>query len=69
MGDRSRDETTRNSPECVGVTKQFGSFTALDDSSFVVQKVHIHQFMGPNGAAKSTTIKLLMDFKAGVLIY
>jgi ABC-2 type transport system ATP-binding protein len=45
-----------------GVTKRFGSFTALDDISLVVQKGHIHGFLGPNGAGKSTTIKLLMDF-------
>ena len=47
MGDRSRDETTRNSPERVGVTKQFGSFTALDDSSFVVQKSSYSSVYGP----------------------
>ena len=45
-----------------GITKKFGSLTALDEISLHVRKGHIHGFLGPNGAGKSTTIKLLMDF-------
>lgn len=42
-----------------GLTKQFGSFTAVDHIDFAVKKGEIFGFLGPNGAGKSTTIKML----------
>ncbi len=42
-----------------GLTKKFGSFTAVDNISFNVGKGEIFGFLGPNGAGKSTTIKML----------
>jgi len=41
------------------LTKKFGSFTAVDDLSFVVQRGEIFGFLGANGAGKSTTIRML----------
>ncbi|MEX0602374.1 MAG: ABC transporter ATP-binding protein [Bacteroidota bacterium] len=42
-----------------GLTKNFGSFTAVDRMTFSVGKGEIFGFLGPNGAGKSTTIRML----------
>ncbi|MBZ0254782.1 ABC transporter ATP-binding protein, partial [bacterium] len=42
-----------------GLTKRFGSFTAVDDVSFDVSKGEIFGFLGPNGSGKSTVIRML----------
>jgi ABC-2 type transport system ATP-binding protein len=42
-----------------GLTRRFGSFTAVDDLSFTVAPGQFFGFLGPNGAGKSTTIKML----------
>lgn len=42
-----------------GLTKQFGSFTAVDRISFHVRKGEIFGFLGANGAGKTTAIKML----------
>lgn len=39
--------------------KTYGSFTAVDNVSFEVEKGSIFGFLGPNGAGKSTTINTL----------
>jgi ABC-2 type transport system ATP-binding protein len=41
------------------LTKQFGSFLAVRDVSFVVPKGQVVAFLGPNGAGKTTTMRLL----------
>ncbi len=54
--------TTKDGQPAVQVqhlTRRFGSFTAVDDLSFTVQKGEIFGFLGPNGAGKSTTIRML----------
>jgi len=43
-----------------GLTKRFGSFTAVDNISFAVQRGEIFGFLGPNGAGKTTTIRILL---------
>src|SRR4051794_41877477 len=43
-----------------GLTKRFGSFTALDRLDLTVQTGEVHGFLGPNGAGKSTTIRVLL---------
>jgi ABC-2 type transport system ATP-binding protein len=48
--------------ETSGLTKRYGSLTAVDDLSMDVQKGEIFGFLGPNGAGKSTTINILLDF-------
>lgn len=45
-----------------GLTKRYGSFRALDDVSFEVNKGEIVGFLGPNGAGKSTTMRILTCF-------
>jgi len=44
-----------------GVTKRFGSFTAVDDLHMAVPKGSIQGFLGPNGAGKTTTIRMIMS--------
>src|SRR5215475_15829322 len=39
--------------------KTFGTFTAVKDVSFDVNRGEIFAFLGPNGAGKTTTIKML----------
>lgn len=49
-----------NSIDVKGLTKKFGSFTAVDKVSFTVQQGEIFGFLGANGAGKSTTIRMLI---------
>ena len=42
-----------------GLTKQFGSFTAVDDVSFHVKSGEIFGILGPNGAGKTTTLEII----------
>jgi ABC-2 type transport system ATP-binding protein len=42
-----------------GLTRVFGSFTAVDHISLEVVKGRVFGFLGPNGAGKSTTIRML----------
>jgi len=41
------------------LTIRFGSFTAVNDVSFSVDKGEIFGFLGPNGSGKTTIIKAL----------
>lgn len=43
-----------------GLTKQFGSFTAVDGISFDVRAGEIFGLLGPNGSGKTTTIRMLL---------
>jgi ABC-2 type transport system ATP-binding protein len=45
-----------------GVTKRYGSFTAVDDVSLDVAEGSICGLLGPNGAGKTTTFKCLLGF-------
>lgn len=46
--------------EVEGLTKRYGSKTAVDDLSFVVRPGVVTGFLGPNGSGKSTTMRLLL---------
>src|SRR5207302_2594443 len=45
--------------ECEGLTKRFGTFTAVDDVSFKVGKGSSFGFLGPDDSGKSTVIRML----------
>ena len=49
----------RATVEVVGLTRRFGTFTAVDDVSFAVAPGEIFGLIGANGAGKSTVIKML----------
>jgi ABC-2 type transport system ATP-binding protein len=44
------------------LTKRYGSFTAVDDVSFRVERGEILGFLGPNGAGKTTTMRMLTGY-------
>ncbi|AQA04096.1 ABC transporter ATP-binding protein [Mycobacterium sp. MS1601] len=46
--------------EIEGLTKRFGTATALDGLHLSVREGEVHGFLGPNGAGKSTTIRILL---------
>jgi len=45
--------------EVENLTKKFGSFTAVDNISFSVEKGEIFGFLGANGAGKTTAMRML----------
>ena len=53
------DGLKQASIEVDGLTKRFGSFTAVEEVSFSVQRGSIFGLLGANGAGKSTTIRML----------
>ncbi len=48
--------------EVQGLTKRYGSITAIDGISFSVDRGEVVGFLGPNGAGKTTTMKILTGF-------
>jgi ABC-2 type transport system ATP-binding protein len=49
--------------ELTGLTKRYGSFTAVDALDLRVPKGELFGFLGPNGAGKTTTLRMI----AGIL--
>lgn len=47
-----------------GLTKRFGSLTAVDSLTFTVQSGKVTGFLGPNGAGKTTTLRMLVGLVA-----
>lgn len=45
--------------EAEGLTKKFGSFTAVDHVSFKIRRGEIFGFLGSNGCGKTTTMRML----------
>ena len=45
--------------EAEGLTRRFGSFTAVDHVSFRIRKGEIFGFLGSNGCGKTTTMRML----------
>jgi len=44
------------------VSRQFGSFRAVDDISFSIQTGEIVGLLGPNGAGKTTTMRMITGY-------
>src|ERR1035438_9129466 len=42
-----------------GLTKRFGSFTAVDGIDFDLYRGEAFGFLGPNGAGKSSTMRMI----------
>ena len=50
--------------ELDGLTRRYGSLTALDHLSFSVRPGHVTGFLGPNGAGKTTTMRAVFGLTA-----
>ena len=58
----TREESNRKSDDVIevnGLTKTFGTFTAVNHISFQVHKGEIFGFLGANGAGKTTAMRML----------
>jgi ABC-2 type transport system ATP-binding protein len=42
-----------------GLTRKFGTLTAVNDVDLAIPRAQIYGFLGPNGSGKSTTIRML----------
>jgi len=54
------NEHTMDAIRVDGLTKEFGTVTAVDDLSFSVEEGEVFGLLGPNGAGKSTLINMLV---------
>ena len=50
-----------NAVELSGITKTFGTHTAVDDLDLVVPGGSVYGFIGPNGSGKTTTLRMIMN--------
>lgn len=50
--------------EVINLTKKYGTFTAVDNISFSLERGKILGFLGPNGAGKTTTIQMLLGISS-----
>lgn len=48
--------------EAERLTRRYGSFVAVDEVSFGIERGEVVGLLGPNGAGKSTTIRMLSSF-------
>ena len=46
--------------ETRGLTKRYGSFTAVEELDLTVRRGELYGFPGPNGAGKTTTLRMLL---------
>jgi len=66
MDGRPAGAGSRRAPgvEMLGITKRFGTFTALDDVTLRCAPGSFHALLGENGAGKSTLVKCLVGYHA-----
>jgi len=55
--------TEENSVEIVGVTKRFGSFTAVNDVSLTIRRGEFFSLLGPSGCGKTTLLRMIAGFE------
>ena len=53
-----------NAIELLGLTKKFGSLTAVEDLNLSVKPGEVMGFLGPNGAGKTTAMRILIGLLA-----
>ncbi len=46
--------------ETRGLTKRYGSVTAVENLNLTVRRGEVYGFLGPNGAGKTTTLRMLL---------
>ncbi|MBZ0279940.1 MAG: ATP-binding cassette domain-containing protein [Anaerolineae bacterium] len=44
-----------------GISKNYGTFRAVDDLTFDVRRGEIFAMLGPNGSGKTTTMRMILD--------
>jgi ABC-2 type transport system ATP-binding protein len=49
--------------ELQGLTRRYGDLVVLDDLSFTVREGQMFGFLGPNGAAKTTAMRIVRRAK------
>ena len=54
--------------ELHGVTKRFGSVTALDHVDLAVAPGEVIALLGPNGAGKSTAIDVMLGLRGPIKV-
>ena len=57
---RASDGSAEPVVSVMGLTKRYGSVTAVDQLTFTLEPGTITAFLGPNGAGKTTTLRLLL---------
>ena len=57
-------ETLTRMIEFGGVTKRYGTLTAVDNVAFSIARGEYCALLGPNGAGKTTLVRLLLHFTA-----
>jgi ABC-2 type transport system ATP-binding protein len=50
--------------ELKGLTRRYGELVALDDLSFTVAEGQMFGFVGPNGASKTTAMRIILGVLA-----
>ena len=46
-----------------GITKKYGSVTAVEDFNLEVEKGEFISFLGPSGCGKTTTLQMIAGFE------
>jgi len=58
-----KDPAAKPLIEFRGVTKRFGSFTAVDNQTLAIHEREFHALLGPSGCGKTTLLRMLAGFE------
>jgi len=56
-------DSAKDMVELRSVTKNFGSFTAVQDVSLAVKAGEFMTFLGPSGCGKTTVLRMISGFE------